>query len=532
MLQLIVSAGFVLIYNLLFFKTNFWGLGFAILIALINLSFFIVRNRESRLIWLGISASVVSLIFGLMVAWRADGLIQFVNISVSIVLACTSLYFYKLDGVFNFKIIEYLTAPLSVVAQLPVALFGKIDQPGKEELPSSSASQISKSLVNGLLISIPVVGVLGYLLIQADPIFGKLTQDFLSSIIERLIVSIVLFTALFTFVRVQIKKTGIFSKQIDETKDQKGYEMMVVLAAVAILFGIFIAVQFQYLFSNPDLSKLQEVGIASLTYSEYVRKGFFELLIVGSIVIGIVSFIVKKLKQIDGREKILIQTFGSVVLLETGMILWSDFLRLQSYAMENGLTRARIAGFIFLLYLAYLLLVMLFEMIQKVNQKQLFLAIVPVTLLFIASLTIVNIDSLIATRYQPKVNNEIDYFYITSLSADSYPSWKAAIVEANQLVGPMVVKETLDGEDYRKLFYISRSLSYIQNQRDDIKFQTWQSFNLGKNAANSYIKDNPETFNELDVLVTLVSQLENRVGQQVKDTTTLDRDITPPLVQQ
>jgi hypothetical protein len=197
----------------------------------------------------------------------------------------------------------------------------------------------------------------------------------------------------------------------------------------------------------------------------------------------------------------------------------------------NGLTRARIFGFIFLIYLAYLLLVMFFEIVHKLTQKQLFGSVVPLSLLFIAAISVINIDGLIATKYQPRVNNEIDYFYITSLSADSYPAWKGAVVEANQITASMVGKDKLSGDDYRKLFYIKNSLRNIQLQMENIQKQKWQSYNLGKDEANMYVKDNQEIFQKVDALVVLVNELEQKVDMATKNTTTLDRDVTPPLVQ-
>jgi hypothetical protein len=365
---------------------------------------------------------------------------------------------------------------------------------------------------------------------QADPIFGKLTQNFLSSIFERALISFILFMGMLGFAKVRLQKEHS-EESLVLPEGGRGYEFIMVLGAVAILFGIFIMIQFQYLFSQPSTAQLQEIGIQSLTYSEYVRKGFFELLIVAGLVIGIISFVIRSLKKIGGKEKILIQTFGGMVVLETSLILWSDFQRLILYAQENGLTRARIIGFIFLVYLAYLLVVMLIELVYRMTQKQLFGVIIPVTLLVLASFTLVNIDGLIATQFKPTVNKEIDYFYITSLSSDTYPVWKEAISDATQTIAEAQSKEKLDAEDYRKLFYVRQTLESIQFQMRQTENKNWQSYNFAQASARSYIADNKETFSRINQLIETANLLDQRVDQNIKSTTTLDRDVTPPLVQ-
>jgi hypothetical protein len=528
MIALIVSSIFVLLFNLFFFKTNFWGLGFGLLIFIINGCFFVARQKNPKYLWLGVSSSLLAVLFGFLISFRSNELVQVLNLLVASILSLTSLYFYKLHGVFKFKIIETLLAPLETVARLPEALIGKGTTDVSEH--STQSSKRNQALFNGLLISIPVVGILLFLLMQADPIFGKLTQNFLSSIFERALISFILFMGMLGFAKVRLQKEHS-EESLVLPEGGRGYEFIMVLGAVAILFGIFIMIQFQYLFSQPSTAQLQEIGIQSLTYSEYVRKGFFELLIVAGLVIGIISFVIRSLKKIGGKEKILIQTFGGMVVLETSLILWSDFQRLILYAQENGLTRARIIGFIFLVYLAYLLVVMLIELVYRMTQKQLFGVIIPVTLLVLASFTLVNIDGLIATQFKPTVNKEIDYFYITSLSSDTYPVWKEAISDATQTIAEAQSKEKLDAEDYRKLFYVRQTLESIQFQMRQTENKNWQSYNFAQASARSYIADNKETFSRINQLIETANLLDQRVDQNIKSTTTLDRDVTPPLVQ-
>ncbi len=213
------------------------------------------------------------------------------------------------------------------------------------------------------------------------------------------------------------------------------------------MFGLFILVQFQYLFSRVDENQLHQIGLSSITYSEYVRRGFFELLIASAIVVGIISYVLHLLKHINSQLKAFVQGLSGIVLIETGVILLSDVQRIQLYAAEHGLTRARIFGFIFLVYLAALLAILLVNVWRRLDQKYQFLSLTLVSLIALLSLSFINIDGLIATQYKPTVNKEIDYVYITSLSADAIDGWSRAFIESQQTVNQLENIPKLSGED-------------------------------------------------------------------------------------
>src|SRR5205823_3431807 len=58
-------------------------------------------------------------------------------------------------------------------------------------------------------------------------------------------------------------------------------ELVVVLGALDALFLAFVLVQFRYFFGGANLVETS----ATLTYSEYARRGFFELVYVAALVL-------------------------------------------------------------------------------------------------------------------------------------------------------------------------------------------------------------------------------------------------------
>jgi hypothetical protein len=109
-------------------------------------------------------------------------------------------------------------------------------------------------------------------------------------------------------------------------------EALVVLVAVDALFALFVGLQFAYLFGGHDT-----LAVAGLTYSDYARRGFFELVIVAVLAIGLVVVVDR---FVGGHSRALVT--ASVVLLGfTAVVLASAYLRLRLYQDAYGWTELR-----------------------------------------------------------------------------------------------------------------------------------------------------------------------------------------------
>lgn len=109
-------------------------------------------------------------------------------------------------------------------------------------------------------------------------------------------------------------------------------EATTVLAALDLLFGIFVALQVAYLFGGRDT-----LAAAGMTYAEYARRGFFELVAVAALAGGLVVAI----DLVVGRRS-RAQLVAALVLLGlTAVILASALLRLRLYQDAYGWTELR-----------------------------------------------------------------------------------------------------------------------------------------------------------------------------------------------
>jgi hypothetical protein len=120
-------------------------------------------------------------------------------------------------------------------------------------------------------------------------------------------------------------------------------EAATVLWLVVALFAAFVVLQLAYLFGGRDT-----LSVAGLTYSDYARRGFFELVAVavlaGTLVVALELAVARR-----GRT----QLAASLALLAlTGVVLLSAFVRLRLYQDAYGWTELRFVVVVAILWLA------------------------------------------------------------------------------------------------------------------------------------------------------------------------------------
>lgn len=556
----------ILLFNLFFFGVPF-GIAWGFLFLILNTYYFFIQKKNDNLQdkTIGVICSILAVLFGFLISFRGNEIVQFVDFALASFLSTAALTFYKRESKFNFNFLRFILLPGNLFFNSLQALFNQ-ERENIQITPGHKESQVG--LFRGIAIAIPIFLVLLFILMQADPAFSKLVSDVFRNIGERLVISLILFTGLFWIA--MIKFIDIF-KDKSENKNAplgKVHELSIILGSIITLFTIFIVVQFQYLFSTVGERQLHELGIKSLTFSEYINKGFFELLVASSIASIVLMYVFHSLfKIVDSKRKI-VQIFSAILTIETGLLLLSAAKRDIMYADEHGLTRARIIGFIFLVWLSLILLIFLVRTFKNLKNITLFYAFSFVTLLAVLVLNFVNIDNLIASDFKPTVNKETDYTYISSLSADASEGWKDALGDAYQVSQPLIAKTDLSADEARKLYYAHDTLSNLNwkiellvnkyGNTDEIiqwyktdkpieweKFakskneadlpgyikrdRHWQGFNLSEYFAYNKIIENKNQFFMIPELRRVSIERYDRIPDYVKNSIQFDRSQTAPL---
>lgn len=249
---------------------------------------------------------------------------------------------------------------------------------------------------------------------------------------------------------------------------------VVLLACVDLLFAAFVVLQVGYLFGGRDT-----IDAAGLPYSEYARRGFFELIACASIV-GALLFIL----GVQGRARSrLTSALGVALVGLTLVVLASAWHRLDLYQLAYGWTELRFYALAAIVFLGSALLVLA----GCVVTDRMRFALQPVTGAALAVAFAVNVigpSSFVArvdlqrvidpSNLPPDAQRGIDPSYLVSLGDGAFP----VLVELLPSV-PAVPHDLLLGQ--------IRSRAGVRTGSAD----AWEHFNVDRLRARQALASLP-----------------------------------------
>ena len=289
---------------------------------------------------------------------------------------------------------------------------------------------LSLSILRGVLLAIPVLVLFIVLFSSADLVFAQKMNDILASLqiknmgeylIRGFLILLIayFFAGLLLHAAFRSKPEKINGTEKSMRNTFLGFmESTIILGSVILLFGIFIAIQFRYLFFGES-----NISFTGFTYSEYARRGFGELIAVAVLSLLLMQGLsVAAKKEIKQQKKIfngLLIGLVCAVLL----ILVSAFQRLLLYESAYGFSQLRTYAHILMIWLGILLIaVAIFEIKER---PQIFANLALLVLMgFTASLNFLNVDGFIVRQNIRRAaeGQPLDVSYLAELYTDSVPA--------------------------------------------------------------------------------------------------------------
>ncbi len=193
-------------------------------------------------------------------------------------------------------------------------------------------------------------------------------------------------------------------------------EIGVALGLMNVLFLAFILVQLRYLFGGACLVQVTP----DLTYAEYARRGFFELVAVVALALPVLLAADWLLGDAPRRG---FRVQATTLVLMLGVVLGSAFERMMLYRAEYGWTQSRFYVAVFMAWLAVVLLWFVATVLTGRRERFASGALLA-GLVAGAVLHAWNPDAWIARRnlVHARAGHEFDAAYVTRLSADAFPT--------------------------------------------------------------------------------------------------------------
>ncbi|WP_306366909.1 DUF4153 domain-containing protein [Nocardiopsis sp. CC223A] len=281
------------------------------------------------------------------------------------------------------------------------------------------------ALVTGALLM-----VFGLLFAFADAVFARYLTDLFTPLTEtssftegigRLFFLVL--TALFTgsAVLTARRRRPAATARPERESRLPVWAWTIPLGALTALFAAFLAVQAVTLFGGDD--HVQRV--AGVTYAEYARQGFFQLVAVSILVLGVIGPAARIIPARPRGVRVLRNALLGALCVLTLVILASAMYRLQLYIDVFGLTRLRAVAEAWIVWSALVFgLVIAAGVLNTLGRPAVWLPrVVAATAgVSLAVFAYANPDLRIAESHLGTELNRTDIRYLRDLSADAVPA--------------------------------------------------------------------------------------------------------------
>jgi hypothetical protein len=292
----------------------------------------------------------------------------------------------------------------------------------------------------GVLLAIPFIVVFGALFMSADAVFADLVLDVVRFDFERIASHVLLFavtgwiaTGYLRGVLTGTELPPLFWRDdtlttlVPKRPTLAITEVTTALAAIDLLFLAFVIVQFRYLFGGDALVQVTP----DLTYAEYARRGFFELVFAVVLVVPLLLTADWLLARERRRDEVLFRILAGVQIALVLAITASALQRLRLYHASYGLTGDRFYAMVLLVWIGAMLLWFAATVLRGRRDSFAFGALVA-GLATIATMFAVNPDAIVARTNVARMASadeavRFDVAYATTLSGDAVPVLLAAL---------------------------------------------------------------------------------------------------------
>lgn len=395
--------------------------------------------------------------FAAMVAIRADDMVTLLNIGAVLALGALALYYLPLARPLDEESLGKHTQAVfeTGLMLVPSAIAEGTDAWGWLREKRQQRGGVIASVVRGLVFALPVVLVFAFLLGSADAVFAKYVSEAFDSVWQALGIKFLddtlgrwLLTGMLATVATGALGFGIMRRpaaqtianastvqtaEADETQTETAtpakekskpafklsmVESGIIMGSVVALFAAFVVIQFTYFFGGRVT-----LEVAGLTFAQYARRGFFELVAVSVLTLGLSLWLDRVSVRQGKRENHIFRGLALAIVALTTIMLISAAQRMWLYEEAFGFTQLRVYTHVFMVWLGVMFGVYVLAMFRlKTNIFSLGTLLVIIG--YLGTLNLMNVDHYIAERNIARYHDgqELDIAFLNILSPDAVPA--------------------------------------------------------------------------------------------------------------
>lgn len=429
-----------------------WGLGLLVWMAAFAAVVVALLRRAGRPlsresgIWLA-----VAILCAAGLSWRDAAMLQFFDVLAmlaALVLLAMSISAVPVPGLVPARVRDLIRAAFGTgidvaTGVVPLLLFDAELHAAPRRSGNGSARRIGRAL----LITAPVLIVFTLLLARADPVFGSIFS--FADLDLGVAFSHVAVAGFFAWVvagwlrRSLLARPGAAGIPATPLPLTLGVtDVALVLGALNVLFAAFVLVQVGWLFGGEALV-LRTTG---LTYADYARRGFFELMWVAALLLPVLLGARALVPDPDARTLRIYRRLALSLVVLLGAILLSAGARMRLYVQYYGISTDRLYATAVMTWLAMVFAWLTFTVLRS-RPRTFAAGLVASGFAVLLTLNLMNPDALVARANLARGPSSLtgstgpDLRYLASLGGDAVPMLVSA------LAAPAVAADTATAGD-------------------------------------------------------------------------------------
>jgi hypothetical protein len=280
---------------------------------------------------------------------------------------------------------------------------------------------VAAPVLRGVLIAVPIAALLAALLASADPVFASfftLNVDLGTLLLDLAFLAAGALCAAGLFRLAASEPLG----RIDGPVWRLGAtEALVVLAVLDAVFAAFAVAQVLAA-TGAASDTLRSAGV---TYADYARSGFFQLLWVSGITLALLVLFSRISNFADRGARRAFMVLALCAIALTLMIDGVAFRRLSLYEEAYGFTMLRLYSHVFAVWLAVVFVLLAAEFAGAWRRRRWFIgATVATGVAVLLGLNVANPEAMVVAfnTNHAQSAHKIDAGYLSELSSDATPS--------------------------------------------------------------------------------------------------------------
>lgn len=289
-------------------------------------------------------------------------------------------------------------------------------------------------LARGLLIAAPIAVLLAGLLATADPVFASLFN--LNLDFGRLTLDAVFVLA------GSLAAAGLFRLAAAEPLSRVGgptwrlgsIEGLVVLAVLDAIFAAFAAATAIASAGGAG----ETLRAAGVTYADYARSGFFQLLWVAGITAVVLILFSRITRLTEPRTKRAFVVLGQIGIGLTLVVVFVAFRRLSLYEEAFGFTMLRLYSHIFAAWIALVFVLLAADMGGLFRRRRWLVGATSISAIAVLlALNLINPEAVVVNLnlQHAQSTHKIDTQYLAELSSDATPALLAQRPQVDPSLG-------------------------------------------------------------------------------------------------